>query len=141
MKQCPVCNASVFDDMDQCYGCLYQFDSKPETREPQKEIEPEEPEGPEDVAESEDAETLGETAGSGDAETAGKTAESGTTAKPREIQGFRGTEVIHKTKGPVLEIRRDAHDQAALTVRFELRLDFAPVQTALRDERRAPTPN
>ncbi len=29
MKQCPVCNTSIFDDMDVCYGCMYQFDNKP----------------------------------------------------------------------------------------------------------------
>lgn len=25
MKTCPVCKATVFDDMDVCYGCLYRF--------------------------------------------------------------------------------------------------------------------
>lgn len=26
MKTCPVCNATVFDDMDICYGCMHRFD-------------------------------------------------------------------------------------------------------------------
>ena len=25
-KQCPVCKASVFSDMDTCYKCMYKFD-------------------------------------------------------------------------------------------------------------------
>lgn len=28
MKTCPICNAKTFDDMDVCYGCLYRFDEK-----------------------------------------------------------------------------------------------------------------
>ncbi len=30
MKRCPVCKATLFDDMDTCYGCMYRFGSKPE---------------------------------------------------------------------------------------------------------------
>lgn len=26
MKECPVCSAVTFDDMDVCYGCLHRFD-------------------------------------------------------------------------------------------------------------------
>ncbi len=29
MKTCPVCKATVFDDMDVCYGCLYRFSASP----------------------------------------------------------------------------------------------------------------
>lgn len=25
MKTCPVCKATVFDDMDTCYGCMHRF--------------------------------------------------------------------------------------------------------------------
>ena len=25
MKECPVCSAVTFDDMDICYGCLHRF--------------------------------------------------------------------------------------------------------------------
>ena len=25
MKECPICHASCFDDMDVCYGCLHDF--------------------------------------------------------------------------------------------------------------------
>ncbi|MEG0323908.1 MAG: hypothetical protein RR619_07910, partial [Raoultibacter sp.] len=28
MKECPVCKALSFDDMDICFGCLYAFDSE-----------------------------------------------------------------------------------------------------------------
>ncbi len=27
MKRCPVCKASVFDDMPTCFGCMYEFSS------------------------------------------------------------------------------------------------------------------
>lgn len=30
MKTCPICNTTLFDDMDVCYGCMYSFGSKPE---------------------------------------------------------------------------------------------------------------
>ncbi|MCI9129137.1 MAG: hypothetical protein HFJ65_02295 [Eggerthellaceae bacterium] len=30
VKQCPVCKAKVFADMDTCYECMYLFGSKPE---------------------------------------------------------------------------------------------------------------
>lgn len=138
MKQCPVCKAVVFDDMDRCYGCLYQFNSESETKGPQ---EASGLEGLENAAESRGVETLGRTAGSRGVETTGKTAESSTTAKPREIQGFRGTEVVHKTRLPALEIYRDAHDQTTLTVRLELHLDFAPAQTVSQDGRCATASN
>lgn len=26
MKTCSVCNATVFDDMDVCYGCMHRFE-------------------------------------------------------------------------------------------------------------------
>ena len=26
MKNCPVCQGKVFDDMDTCFNCLYHFD-------------------------------------------------------------------------------------------------------------------
>ena len=25
MKTCPMCNSSVFEDIDRCYNCLYEF--------------------------------------------------------------------------------------------------------------------
>lgn len=28
MKTCSVCNATLFDDMDTCYGCLHRFDAE-----------------------------------------------------------------------------------------------------------------
>ncbi len=30
MKTCPICNTTLFDDMEVCYGCMYSFGSKPE---------------------------------------------------------------------------------------------------------------
>ena len=30
MKTCPICNTTLFDDMETCYGCMYSFGSKPE---------------------------------------------------------------------------------------------------------------
>lgn len=30
MKTCPICNTTLFDDMETCYGCMYTFGSKPE---------------------------------------------------------------------------------------------------------------
>ena len=33
MKTCPVCKATVFDDMDVCYGCLYRFSATPGAQE------------------------------------------------------------------------------------------------------------
>lgn len=29
MKICPVCESTLFDDMDTCFGCLYRFGSDP----------------------------------------------------------------------------------------------------------------
>ena len=29
MKICPVCESTLFDDMDMCFGCLYRFGSDP----------------------------------------------------------------------------------------------------------------
>ncbi len=29
MKRCPVCKTTLFDDMETCYGCMYQFGSNP----------------------------------------------------------------------------------------------------------------
>lgn len=29
MKVCPVCESTLFDDMDTCFGCLYRFGSDP----------------------------------------------------------------------------------------------------------------
>lgn len=28
MKQCPVCKARCFDDMEICYGCLHRFEEE-----------------------------------------------------------------------------------------------------------------
>ena len=28
MKVCPICKSRCFDDMDTCYGCLYNFDKQ-----------------------------------------------------------------------------------------------------------------
>ena len=193
MKQCPVCNATVFEDMDRCYGCLYQFGSGSETTESQKAGELEGPEGPErreDAAEPEDVagfgstempgerlgirdvkapdrtaehkdtKALNEPAGLEDMEVLRKTAEpeeveapsetagsdtageADTTAKPQEPQDLHETEGVCKTRMPVLEIRRDPHDQTALTVRLELHLDFDPAQqAALREEQHALAPH
>ena len=175
MKQCPVCNAVVFDDMDRCYGCLYQFDPESESKEPQKASGLKELEELEDAAEPRGAKTTGEIIASGGAETpdgraeskdaktpdgtvdsrdaetpsgtarsdettgSSTAAESDTTAKPREIEGLHEMEevheVVHKTRVPAPEICRGAHGQTELTVRLELHLDFAPVQTASQDER------
>lgn len=30
IKHCPVCNTTLFEDMDTCYGCMYKFGSNPE---------------------------------------------------------------------------------------------------------------
>lgn len=30
MKRCPICKTTLFDDMPTCFGCMYQFGSKPE---------------------------------------------------------------------------------------------------------------
>lgn len=37
MKTCPVCQATLFDDMDVCYGCMHEFTSNPDEREASKE--------------------------------------------------------------------------------------------------------
>lgn len=33
MKTCPVCQATLFDDMGVCYGCMYEFGLKPDLEE------------------------------------------------------------------------------------------------------------
>ena len=192
MKQCPVCNATVFEDMDRCYGCLYQFGSGSETTESQKAGELEGPEGPErreDAAEPEDVagfgstempgerlgirdvkapdrtaehkdtKALNEPAGFEDVKTLRETAEPkevevpseaagfdttgkpNTAARPQEPQDLHETESTHTTRMPVLEIRRDPHEQTALTVRLELHLDFDSAQTTLREEQHALAPH
>ena len=166
MKHCPVCNATVFEDMDRCYGCLYQFGSGSETTEFQKAGGPEGPERCENAAEPEDVtgfgstEMPGERLGIRDMEMPDRTAErteagapsatagsdtageADTTAKPQEPQDLHETEGVCKTRMPVLEIRRDPHDQTALTVRLELHLDFDPAQqAALREEQHALAPH
>ena len=30
MKTCPVCKTALFEDMPVCYGCMYEFGSRPE---------------------------------------------------------------------------------------------------------------
>lgn len=30
IKKCPVCKATLFEDVDTCYGCMYTFGSNPE---------------------------------------------------------------------------------------------------------------
>ena len=45
MKTCPVCQATLFDDMDVCYGCMHEFTSKLEGREASKEMPPQAQEG------------------------------------------------------------------------------------------------
>lgn len=30
MKTCPICRSTLFDDMGVCYGCMYEFGTKPE---------------------------------------------------------------------------------------------------------------
>lgn len=30
MKTCPICNTTLFDDMETCYGCMYTFGTKPD---------------------------------------------------------------------------------------------------------------
>lgn len=37
MKTCPVCQATLFDDMDVCYGCMHEFTPKLEEKEASKE--------------------------------------------------------------------------------------------------------
>lgn len=39
MKNCPVCEARCFDDMEICYGCLHRFGEEL----PEDEFEPDEP--------------------------------------------------------------------------------------------------
>lgn len=45
MKTCPVCQATLFDDMNVCYGCMHEFTSKLEGREASKEMPPQAQEG------------------------------------------------------------------------------------------------
>lgn len=30
MKRCPVCEATLFEDMDTCFGCMYRFGTRPD---------------------------------------------------------------------------------------------------------------
>lgn len=50
MKQCPVCNSAIFDDMDICYGCMYRFDDPSVDHHPESE-QPHHP-GCEEVSET-----------------------------------------------------------------------------------------
>ena len=36
MKECPICKAQVFEDMDTCYGCMYSFGAKDISKHNQK---------------------------------------------------------------------------------------------------------
>ena len=43
MKVCPVCKARVFDDMEQCFGCLHRFEGEGAVLAPEEQVRLSEP--------------------------------------------------------------------------------------------------